>query len=373
MPDRERRDPSLEIALDRYWNMVLAGSADPPGEAIDPDLVATVQRVHALDVTPPLSPTFASTLWEDLMHVNAPSAAAISGPPFTVVAPPRRGVLPGRWTGDRPRLSFSRIAAAILLLALLAGSAFAALYPLQHWGGSRLPLFAGSGTPPAEAIMAREEPIVDLTLTDIAPLSAEGGIAITNYPPGGSSQERAATSLEVLYIAAGPMTASVIEAPQPMRVIPPREATTDQPESALSAGQESVLVTGTTLVAPPGTVVELRNDGSVPTSMLDLLWVTASTSSESGGAMWARATPIHRQDLTPPVSIVLWRLTLDAGATVPPPASSAIAQSVGPVDQTRMYELHRESEGSYRNPGDEPLEVYILNVSGASGTPVAAT
>jgi hypothetical protein len=373
MPDREQRDPYLEIALDRYWNAVLAGAADPPGEAIDPDLVATVQRVHALDFTPPLSPTFASTLWEDLMHVNAPSAAAISGPPFTVVAPPRRGVLPGRWTGDRPRLSFSRIAAAILLLALLAGSAFAALYPLQHWGGSRLPLFAGSGTPPAEAIMAREEPIVDLTLTDIAPLSAEGGIAITNYPPGGSSQERAATSLEVLYIAAGPMTASVIEAPQPMRVIPPQEATADQSESALSAGQELVLATGTTLVAPPGTIVELRNEGSVPTSMLDLLWVTASTSTESGGAVWNRASNINRQDLTPPVSLTLWRQTVDAGATIPPPASNDIGQSVGAVDQSRIFDMHYKSDGSYRNASDEPLEVYILNVSGASGTPVAGT
>ena len=221
--------------------------------------------------------------------------------------------------------------------------------------------------------MAREEPIVDLTLTDIAPLSAEGGIAITKYPPGGSSQERAATSLEVLYIAAGPMTASVIEAPQPMRVIPPREATTDQPESALSAGQESILVTGTTLVAPPGTVVELRNDGSVPTSMLDLLWITASTSSESGGAMWVRATATHSQHLTPPVSVMLWRLTVDAGATVPPPASSDIAQSVVAVDHAGTFDLRRQPDGSALNSGDEPMEVYILNVSGAFGTPAAAT
>jgi hypothetical protein len=307
------------------------------------------------------------------MHVNAPSAAAISGPPFTVLAPPRRGVLPGRWIGERPHVSLPRIAAAILLVALLAGSAFAALYPLQHWGGSRLPIFAGSGTPPAEAIMAREEPIVDLTLTDIAPLSAEGGIARTSYPPGGSSRERAATSVEVLYIAAGPMTASVIEAPQPMRVIPPHDATADQAESALSAGQEATLATGATLVAPPGTVVELRNDGSIPTSMLDLLWITASGSTESGSAVWTRATALRRQDLTPPVSVILWRLTVDARATIPPPASSDIAQSVAAVDQARMFDPRPQPDGSYLNSGDEPLEVYILNVSGASGTPVAAT
>ena len=372
MPDREHRDPSLEIALDRYWNTVLAGAADPPSEAIDPDLVATVQRVHALDVAPSLSPTFASTLWEDLMHGNAPSAA-IAGPPFTVVAPPRRSVLPGRWSGERPRLSLSRIAAAILVLALLAGSAFAALYPLQHWGGSRLPLFAGSGTPPAEAILAREVPIVDLTLTDIAPLTAEGGIAITNYPPGGSSQERAATAVEVLFIAAGPMTASVVEAPHPMRVIPPQEATADQPESALSAGQEAIVATGTSLVAPPGTVVELRNDGSAPTSMLDLLWISASTSSESGGAVWARANATNSQHLTPPVSLTLWRLSVDAGATIPSPASSDIAQSVAALDQTRTFDLGRQSDGSYQNSSDKPLEVYVLTVSGAPGTPVAET
>jgi hypothetical protein len=373
MPDRERRDPSLEIALDRYWNTVLADAADPPSEAIDPDLAATVQRVHALDVTPPLSPTFVSTLWEDLMHVNAPSTASIPGLSFSVAAAPRRGVLPGPWKGGNPRMSLSHIAAAILLLALLAGSAFAALYPLQPWGGNRLPLFAGSGTPPSEAIMAREGPIVDLTLTDIAALAAEGGIAITSYPPGGSSRERAATSVEVLYIAAGPMTVSVIEALQPMRVIPPQEVTTDQPESALSVGQEAIVATGTTLVAPPGTIFDLRNDGSIPTSMLDLLWITASTSTESGGAVWNRATAIKRQELTPPVSLVLWRLTMDADATIPPPATIDVAQSVAAVDQTRRYDLHDQPDGSYRNAGDEPLEVYILNVSGASGTPVAAT
>jgi hypothetical protein len=373
MPNREHRHPSLEIALDRYWNTVLAGAADPPSEAIDPDLVATVQRVHALDVVPPLSPTFASTLWEDLMHMNAPSAAAIAGLPFPVVAPPQPDVLPGRWSGERSRASLSRIAAAILLLALLAGSAFAALYPLQPWGRSRLPLFVGSGTPPAEATTARESPLLDLTLTDIAPLSAEGGIAITNYPPGGSSQERAATAVEVLYIAAGPMSMSVVEAPQPMRVIPSAEATAEESESMLSAGQDLVVETGTTLVAPPGAIIELRNEGSSPAAMLDLLWVSASTSTESGGAVWGKAAGGTRQNLTPPVSILLRRLSVDAGATIPAPASADTAQSAAVVDPERSLDLRSSSDGAIINGGDEPLEVYILTVSGAAATPVAAT
>jgi len=169
------------------------------------------------------------------------------------------------------------------------------------------------------------------------------------------------------------MTVSGTTVPQPVRVLPPHDAPGNPPERHLAEGQELVLETGTTLVAAPETVIELRNEGSAPTSMLDLLWITPSTSSESGGAMWGRATNTKRQELAPPISVVLWHLNVEAGATIPPPASESTAQSAAALDPKRIFNLRPEPDGSIRNTSDAPLEVYLLNVSGTPATPVAGT
>jgi DNA-binding beta-propeller fold protein YncE len=149
MPDRH--DSTLELIVDRYWDTVLSGTADPPGDDVDPELVATVQRVHALDVSQPHAPLFASTLWEDLMNTHAAGVSALpllSWPPTPSQQP--SDVL-GRWPSRSPDSPLSRIAAAIVLVALIAGSIVAALLPHQPRGSDRLPLSAVSQSPAAES------------------------------------------------------------------------------------------------------------------------------------------------------------------------------------------------------------------------------
>src|SRR5688572_32793038 len=93
----DRRDLPLAQSMDRYWDEVFQG--EPAGSdlgALDPDLEATVRRVHALNVAPAADPAFASRLWEDLMRAHGvvgdlhpiPNAVASS----RAVAPLRRSV-----------------------------------------------------------------------------------------------------------------------------------------------------------------------------------------------------------------------------------------------------------------------------------------
>ena len=149
MPDRH--DSSIELIVDRYWDAVLAGSAGPPGDDIDPDLAATVQRVHALDVSPPRAPLFASTLWEDLMHTHAVGVSALPPLPWRDAPSPRPPAVLRRWSSRGPDSPLSRIAAALVLVALIAGSIVAALFPHRPHGSDRLPLSAVSQSPAAES------------------------------------------------------------------------------------------------------------------------------------------------------------------------------------------------------------------------------
>jgi hypothetical protein len=92
----DRRDPALEIALDRQWDTVLVGtSSDSNLEVLAPELDATFRHASALDDVAAPHPAFASTLWDDLMHasgnvavppVTPPTASALSVRPTAPIA-----------------------------------------------------------------------------------------------------------------------------------------------------------------------------------------------------------------------------------------------------------------------------------------------
>jgi hypothetical protein len=310
MPEPDRHDPALEIALDQYWDAVLEGDAGASElETIAPELAATVRQARALDTFAAPRPGLAPTLWDDLMH----AAANTAGPPIiTPTAPPlsARPTAPvarrfPQWLPD----TFSHIAAAVLLAVLLTGAALMALYPHLPKHDKGLPLFAPEVATPATPALPVESTLLDLTLPDLPPAHIEGGLAITDYPPGGGSQERAATSTEVFTIAVGPMQATVIKAPQPVQVIPPGASAPD-PGAQLREGRSATLPTGATAIAPPGAVVELLNTGTAPTRMLDLIWVTASTSTERDGAEWWKGFGGTTQDIEPPVRVTVRRVAM---------------------------------------------------------------
>ena len=64
-------------------------------------------------------------------------------------------------------------------------------------------------------------------------------------------------------------------------------------------------------------------------------------------------------------------MTLGPGASLPAPQSDTISEYVV-VDGNQMTDLRRDSAGALHNAGDEPLEVYVLTVSPASGSAAIA-
>jgi sugar lactone lactonase YvrE len=371
MPEYDRPDAALEVALDRYWDAVLAGAdCDSALEALAPELAATVRHARALDTVASPRAAFASTLWEDLMHTSAHTAVSSNAPPTGPALAVRPTAPVTRRFPRRLTDPFSHIAAAVLLVALLAAAALMALYPHLPKHDDGLPLFAPEVATPARPALAAETTLLDLTLPDLPPAHIEGGLAITDYPPGGGSQERAATSAEVFTIVVGPMQATVVKAPQPVQVVPPDAAGPD-PSEQMRAGQSATLPAGATVIAPPGAVVELLNTGTAPTRMLDLLWVTASGSTERGGAEWWKGFGGISQDIAAPVRITVRQEAMPPGATIAAPDAADTVQSANVTDLSRLLDLRYSSDGSFRNAGDETVDAYVLAVTSQATSPVA--
>ena len=329
-------------------------------EAIRPDpaFVRRLDQIIAAAPGPQPAQSMVGTL-TPLRLIRSHTANGRRTQMTTQTAIPARPLAP--WHVAWPQ-SAARMAAAVLLLALLVGSAWTALYPLRLWDNEGLPLFATLGTPTAESQPTDERVLLNLTLSDFPPYLSEGGMFVMRYPAGGSSREHTTETTEVLYVAIGPMQATVEEALEPVRVIPPHEPGTQPLAAELGAGEQATLETGTTLVAPPGTVIDLVNEGSAPTAVLDLLWASTTLSTEDGGATRERAIGWMSQDLVLPVSFLLRQVTLDAGEALPPSASRDAGQSVAAVDAERVADVTGGANGAATNEGDEPLEAYVLTV-----------
>jgi outer membrane protein assembly factor BamB len=129
MPDR--RDLRLDLLLDRYLDEVFLG--DPAGSDLDtndPDLAATVQRVHALNVEPVIRPTFENKLWEDLMFSTTTAGELSLRPSQPPAGLPTRLKVPTlSWPrlhvpAARRRWLIAQAALALLIVVALLGTYF---------------------------------------------------------------------------------------------------------------------------------------------------------------------------------------------------------------------------------------------------------
>lgn len=154
MPD-QTQGRALEDALDHYWDTVLAGTGALPSDLLDPELATAVRRAHALGKGASPSPAFASLLWEDLMQAQ-PNASVVA-PWFDAPRHVRPVSVLSRWTLPSPR-PMSPVAAVILLIVLIVGTAFVALYPLRQHERQLFPLVAPSGTPSPVPVWAAGTP-----------------------------------------------------------------------------------------------------------------------------------------------------------------------------------------------------------------------
>jgi len=118
--------PTRDTLIDQAWDDEFLGTdADGDHAAIEPELIETIRRIHALDAAPAADPLFVTNLWEKLMHTQqatftAPSPfAPILGDP--IPRPREASPLPPRslrrpWSLASASLAFAAV--AILLIGL---------------------------------------------------------------------------------------------------------------------------------------------------------------------------------------------------------------------------------------------------------------
>jgi DNA-binding beta-propeller fold protein YncE len=164
-------DARFQQELRRFWDEIARGEPATPGD-LDPELTATIRRLHALRDVPPPDPIYARRLREDLMHTQTapvlldprprrvPNGSASPRIDWrTSPAFPRRR--------DRGGWALGSLVAAALLLLMLFG-ALIALGPLRP-GDDELPGLAAVGTPVPTAPAAfvwQSEGDPDLPLDD---------------------------------------------------------------------------------------------------------------------------------------------------------------------------------------------------------------
>ena len=365
----ERDAASTEAILDRYWDAVLAGEPGAIDRDLDPVLAATVRRVHALDAKPIPSSQFSAKLWEVLVHtqVDVTSPLLDFSPPSRLYSEPLV-VAPSHRIGRQAPTIFSRLAAAVILVALIAASAYAALYPLGMLDRNALTLFAPADNPSAETDDRIGDVLLSLTLSDLPPMRTFGGLTVTDYPAGASSQERTRRGPQLWYVAIGPMTLNVTEASKPVRVIAPGSTELTSADALLSTGNETEVAAGSTVVAPSGSVIELLNSGSEPARMLALLAADASDSDGTlrDGATWRWGSVGMPQEIAPPVHFDLRQVTINPSAALPIPPPEKGDYSAAVLDGQRVRDLSFAADLGWRNTSFAPLETYLLRITSAA-------
>ncbi|MDF3042675.1 MAG: cell surface protein [Thermomicrobiales bacterium] len=341
-------------------------------EAIRPD-PNFVRRLDQVIATAP-GPTSRHRRPDMLTPLRPAPGGAINGRESSIAVRPGLPRHPrAPWLAAWPS-SLSHLATAVLVLALLAGAAFAALYPLSQRNDLGLPLIAPLATPTVEPLPTDDRVLLDLTLPELPPFLAEGSIAITDYPAGGSSRELAGQkSPEVFYVARGPMSMSVEAAPQPVRVIPQQGTDSANPEQMVDRGGEITLETGALVFLPEKAIVNLLNPGPDPTTIMDLLWATESYSTEAGGASWVRVSPADSLDIVSPTRITLRQATMAADDLIAGSTTNGESVTVAAVEEEHRWQIRMTQDGGFRNHTGESIDVYVLRVESGYEAPAPAT
>jgi hypothetical protein len=156
----------------------------------------------------------------------------------------------------------------------------------------------------------------------------------------------------VQYVAKGTLTVTGDE----LTVVASDSAT---PETA--SAESSTLDAGTVFVVPTGGSVDLRNDGSEPATVFDLL--TASDAAITDETDVARVV-LAQQDYALPagsVTITLSRVTIQPGEQFDWPADPAVT-TLYPLDRSDAFLM----TGQGFNRGTHPIEIYALTIAPAT-------
>ena len=127
--------PTRDALIDQAWDGEFLGTdANADHAAIEPELIETIRRIHALDAAPAADQLFVTNLWEKLMHTQqatftSPSPfAPILGDPIPrsrEASPPLPRSLRRPWSLASASLAFAAIAILFGLYTALSVRALA--------------------------------------------------------------------------------------------------------------------------------------------------------------------------------------------------------------------------------------------------------
>jgi len=265
----------------RYWDEIARGEPATPGN-LDPELAATIQRVHALQDVPAPTAIYVKRLREDLMHAAStpltltPKASNNGRSPshlFQRSVPPI--ARPARRSWALTQLLTAALVVATLVVAFQVVRLPRGAPPNDQPGG--LPALiapATLSTPETTPETVPEDDIVLQatleTLGEMPSSRAQHELALARYrlAPGAEQpvgkQEDTGVGIELFTVETGQVT---VEADAPV-LVTRAEATAAAP-SPVPAGTAIVLEVGDQLYAPSGVSFRRRNDGSDPAVLLD--------------------------------------------------------------------------------------------------------
>jgi hypothetical protein len=224
--------------------------------------------------------------------------------------------------------------------------AIVALILLLIAGRSTVAAQESAGTPVATANDA-----IVMTIEVDTPVESIFGFTRTTIAPGGSARFSAGSGPAVRFVERGSLHLSVPG--DALAIVAPAAATLE----ATSAGDHTV-ESGAAFIVDAGGSIELRNDGSDPATILELLSASDATVAEE---VDVSHLVLAKRDYTLPagtVTITLSRQTLEPGDHFDWPADPAI---------TTLYPLERSDAflltGQGFNRGTHPIPFYVLTIA----------
>jgi hypothetical protein len=356
-------DPRQADVLDRSWDVLFRGDRIAP-EDLDPDLAAALERVHTLNVVPPVEPVFASRLWEELMHTHAAADHLLSPPDRPPVAARPILALPLRpaATATAPAMPRSRspwgplATAALLLLTLVSVVVLGRIRSAHDEPPRSLSALVATATP-AGLLETRFAATLPAAMFPTAPGARTFNAWHAVLDPG--AREAVTGGIpgpQITYVVDGELTLRV---DGPLAVY--RGAAGGTEGEAVPSGTEVILAPGDTAVYAYETPAEYANTGSIPVHVV---------GGELGiGVVPGRAVPLNTIDygekyplpaLPPgPVEVTLVHATLapDGLVSAPPPGSVSLA-----VGADEEISLGENSDGSLRNILPREISVYVLTL-----------
>jgi hypothetical protein len=221
------------------------------------------------------------------------------------------------------------------------------LFLLLIAGASSVTAQESAGTPIATANDA-----IVLTLEAGSAVESTFGFIRTTIAPGGSLRFSAGSGPAVRYVEQGPLQ---------LTVVPENAVEIVASPAAAAAAGDYTIERGMAFIVDGGGSVELRNDGSDPATILELL--SAADSLVEDEVDVTHLVLARRDYLLPAgvVTVTLSQQTLEPGKQFDWPADPAVT-TLYPLDRSDAFLL----TGKGVNRGTHPIALYALTIAPAS-------